>query len=63
MKDADEKQDKIVLYNEIIDVLKCIYFIFLQKHNNRKSMHAENKGLVDPVKITADMDLIKAIEE
>lgn len=29
MMEEDAKQDKIVLYNEIIDVLKLIYFIFL----------------------------------
>ena len=53
MAAADEKQDKIILYNEIIDVLKCIYFIFLYKHNKLEDMHAENKGLVKLPGITA----------
>ena len=52
MMEEDDIQDKIVLYNEIIDVMKCIYFIFLQKHNKI----FPNKELIKP--ITADQDLM-----
>jgi hypothetical protein len=35
MHDEDLKQDKMVIYEEIINVIKSIYFIFLQKQNEK----------------------------
>ena len=56
----DDIQDKVCLYNEIIDVLRCVYFIFLEKHANKlKKYRLTEKmdgdtNLADAIKITTE---------
>lgn len=57
LKLHDEKQDRVVLYNEIHDVLKCVYFIFLQRHNECIS----EKGKLTSVR--GELDLATAIKQ
>ena len=56
----DKKQNLQVMYNEIIDVIKCVYFIFLQKHREKKM----GKGKKVPIKGDTEVgDAIRLQEE
>ena len=39
----DDKQDRIVIYNEIIDVLKIILLIFHIKHEKKMNLKGQLK--------------------
>lgn len=58
LHDEAVKQDKIILYNELIDVMRSIYFIFLRKRY--ESMQSGGKLTDEPLK---NSDLQSAITE
>ena len=35
MSEEDEKQDKVVIFNEVLSTMKIIKFIFIQKHHKK----------------------------
>ena len=58
MKTEDYQQDKKVIYEEIINVIKSIYFIFLQKQN--KKLNRSNRIMTD---LRGDMPLQEALQK
>ena len=62
-KAEDEKQDRMVIYNEIISVMKIIMFIFYQKQMKKLNIKLSQTSKLRDIKADSELEPLLKIQE